>query len=300
MIRHDLQSLHLLVAICELRSVSRAADRLNMAVSAASRRLKLLEQAVGQELVMRRSHGVEPTAAGITVLRYARTVLGLAEQLGSHMAEHRDGVRGRVRVCSSSSALVQQLAADLARFTRAHPDIKVDLEERPTLETLEAVRRRESDLGVIVRGASTEGLVTYPYAEDRLAVAVRVDHPLAQARSVRFAALFDEDIVSLDPGTAVFRLVDERAREAGRYLKLRVQVRSFEVMCQMVRHGLGIGILPEDALRPLTDALGLRLVELDEAWARRELAICVLDEAALDPPAARLLQDLRADHRTAT
>lgn len=292
MIRHDLVSLRLLVAICELRSISRAAEQLNMAISAASRRLKLLEEEVGSQLVQRRAHGVEPTAAGLTMLRYGRSVLSLAEQLQAHMTEHREGIRGRVRVFGSSSALVQRLAADLAQFSRAHPDIKVDLEERPTLETIEAVRRRQADLGVIVRGASTAGLVTYPYVEDRLAVAVPIDHPLAGRRSVRFEALFEEDIVSLDPGTAVFRLVDDRAREAGRHLRLRVQVRSFEVMCQMIRHGLGIGILPEDALRPLADALGLRLVELDESWARRELAICVSEEAVLDPPAERLLDHL--------
>lgn len=294
MIRHDLVSLRLFVAMCETQSLSRAAERLNIAVSAASRRLRLLEDEAGAVLVTRRPHGVEPTAAGSAMLRYGRTVLQLAEQLAAQMAEHRDGVRGRVRVFASSSALVQRLAADLARFGRAHPEIKLDLEERPTLETVEAVQRHQADLGVIVRGAATEGLVTFPYASDRLALAVPAGHRLAARGRVRFEALFDEDIVSLDGGTAVHRLVTDRALEAGRYLRLRVQVRSFEVMCQMVRHGLGVGILPEEALRPFARGLGLRLVALDEPWAVRALELCVPADLPTGPPAARLLAHLRA------
>jgi DNA-binding transcriptional LysR family regulator len=66
-------------------------------------------------------------------------------------------------------------------------------------------------------------------------------------------------------------------------------------MCQMVRQGLGIGILPEAALRPLAEALGLRLIGLAENWARRDIDICVPHAAeTLDPPTARLLAALQA------
>eukprot|EP01037_Dinobryon_pediforme_P026540 gene26540-29097_t len=294
MSRHDLVSLRLYAAMCETKSLSRAAERLNMATSAASRRIRMLEDEAGAELVLRRPHGVEPTAAGLTMLRYARTVLRLADQMAANMIEHRSGVRGRVRVYASSSALVQRLAADLADFTRAHPDIRLDLEERPTTETLEAVQRVLADIGVIVRCTATEGLLTLPYAADRLAVAVQAGHPLAGVQSLRFADIVEEEFVSLDGGTAIYRLLTERAREAGRFLRLRVQVRSFEVMCQMVRHGLGIGIMPEDALRPLAQSLGLHLAALDEPWATRNLEVCVSAEEALSAPAERLLAALRA------
>lgn len=293
MVRHDLLSLRLFVAMCEAQSLSRAAARLNIAVSAASRRIRLLEDDVGAALVTRRPHGVEPTVAGLSMLRYGRTAIQLAEQFAAQMAEHREGVRGRVRVFASSSALVQRLAGDLAGFSRSHPDIKLDLEERPTVETVEAVQRRQADVGIIVRGTATEGLLTYPYTVDRLAVAVAAGHALTERTQVRFDALFDEDIVSLNVGTAVHRLITDRAREAGRYLRLRVHVRSFEVMCQMIRHGLGIGILPENALRPFAEALGLHLVALDEPWAQREIAICVPAGVRTEPPAARLLTFLR-------
>ncbi|OYU47459.1 MAG: transcriptional regulator [Rhizobiales bacterium PAR1] len=293
MLRHDLTSLRLFVAICEMRNLSRAADSMNLALSAASRRLRLIEEEVGAPLVKRLPHGFEPTPAGFTMLRYAQMVLHLGDQLTANIADHSAGVRGRVRVFASSSALVQSLAADLAAFAREHPDIRIDLEERPTGDTLEALDRKIADVGVIVRGAPVSGLTRYPYAKDRLAVAVHKAHRLAMRASVTLAELLDEDFVALEVGTAVHRLVDEKARALGGILKLRVQVRSFEVMCQMVGHELGIGILPEAALRPLAEALGIALVTLDEPWAVRDLDLVVATDSEQSIATRLLISTLR-------
>ena len=103
MLHHDLQSLRIFLAACELRSVSKAAESLNVALSAASRRISLLEQEVGASLIVRRAHGIEPTAAGITMLNYARDVLRLGDKLKISLDEHRSGIRGYVRVSASSS-----------------------------------------------------------------------------------------------------------------------------------------------------------------------------------------------------
>jgi DNA-binding transcriptional LysR family regulator len=294
MYHHDLQSLRLFTAICELRSLSKGAARVNLALSAASRRLKLLEEEFGAPLLKRLPHGVELTAAGVTAERYAQAVLRMADQLSANMADHRAGVRGRIRVCASSSALLQKLAADLAQFAREHPEIRIDLEERPTAETLEALSRKQADIGVIVRGIPPHRFAHYPYAQDRLAVAVHEAHPLAGRSRVAFDEILDEDLISLDTSTAVYRLTAGKAREAGRVLKIRVQVHTFDVMCQMVRHRLGIGILPEAALRPLADALGLQLIALDEPWALRDIDLVVPSLIGLDGPTERLLGFLRA------
>ena len=81
MLHHDLQSLRIFLTACEMRSMSKAAEHLNLALSAASRRVSILEQEVGAPLIVRRSHGIEPTAAGVTVMNYARDVLRLGEKL---------------------------------------------------------------------------------------------------------------------------------------------------------------------------------------------------------------------------
>jgi DNA-binding transcriptional LysR family regulator len=197
-----------------------------------------------------------------------------------------------VRVSASSSALVHRLAGDLAEFVHSHPDIRIDLEERPSGETISQMARGQADLGVFIRGVPTSGLQVWPYAQDRLSLAVYQTHRLAEQDSVQFRDLLNDDFVALEVGSAIYRLMAEKAREQGRYLKTRVQVRSFEVMCQMIRSGLGIGILPEEALRPLALALGLSLIRLEEDWAIRHIDIGVQAGHDIAPPTKRLLAAL--------
>jgi DNA-binding transcriptional LysR family regulator len=277
--------------------MSRAAEKFNIALSAASRRVALLEAQAGTPLIVRRPHGIEPTAAGITTMNYAREVLRLGEKLQTSLEEHKSGVRGYVRVSASSSVLVQRLAQRLSRFVVEYPEIKLDLEERPSAATIDAVMNKQADLGVIVRDNDhgLQGLSLIDYAGDRLAVAVPATHALASRRKLTFADILDQDLVCLESGTAVDRLLLSQAREIGRTMKVRVQVRSFEVMCLMISQGLGIGVLPERALQPLTEAMGIKLVRLAEVWARREYAICVRSYDELESPSRRLIEFLVAD-----
>lgn len=297
MLYHDLQSLRIFVVACELRSMSKAAERLNIALSAASRRLSLLEREVGMTLIVRRPHGVEPTAAGITMMNYARDVLRLGDKLRGNLEEHRSGIRGYVRVCASSSVLVQCLAKDLSRFVDENPQIKLDLEERPSQSTIDAVLHKQADIGIIVRGFEAEGMTVINYAGDRLAIAVPNKHPFAALKELTFADILDEDLVGLESGTAVHRLLSARANELGRLMKVRVQVRSFEVMSLMIGQGLGVGILPERAAQPMASAMGIKLVTLAEPWATREYAICMLSMDDLDAPSRRLIDFLIAPAR---
>lgn len=290
MLHHDLQSLRIFLLACEMRSISKAAETLNIALSAASRRLRLLEQEAGTRLIARRPHGVEATAAGITMMNYARDVLSLGDKLQVNLHEHRSGIRGYVRISASSSVLVQRLAHDLSQFVRANPQIKVDLEERPSEATIAAVLSKQSDVGIIVRENLVEGdLEMVDYSGDHLAVAVPASHRLAKRRELPFKDILGEDMIVLEGGTATNRLLTSRARELGRPMKTRVHVRSFEVMCLMVNEGLGIGILPELAARPLSKALNIKLVRLLEPWAQRQYAICVRSIEKLEPPSSRLV-----------
>lgn len=290
--RHDFKSLQLFVAACELNSLSRAAERLSMAASAATRRIQLLEHDARTPLLDRMPHGVQPTAAGQTFLRFARDILHLVDRADHLLSEYETGMRGFVRVASSSSVLLARLASDLSRFATAHPDIKLDLDEQGSEATLDMVRSKQADIGLVVSGAETQPLVTFPYGGDRLVLGVPLAHPLARHDRLRFADFVGEDFVTLGHGTAVRRVLSEQARLCGAPLKIRMQASSFEAMALMASQGLGVGVFPEPALWPVTASYALKGIEIDEPWAERNFVLCVRAVHELDPPGRRLLSFL--------
>ncbi len=286
----DLTTLQLFLAVYEERTLTRAAEREAIAVSAASKRLLELEHAVGSALFVRKARGMELTPAGETLLHHARRVLRDIENIGLELAEHATGVIGYVRMMANLSAIVEFLPEDLRAFLAVNDRVRIELEERPSGGVIAAVADSLVDLGICSGDADTRGLRAAHYRHDRLVIVMRDDHPLAGRASVTFDETLDSDHVGLHAASSINMRTHLAARQAGRPLRVRIHVPGFDAVCRMVQAGMGVGVLPLDVYNAIGRSLGLTAVTLDEDWAARSLLIVVRDVAALSP-VSRLLFD---------
>ena len=288
--RIDLTSLQLFVAVCELGSIGRAAEREFIAASAVSKRLSDLETAVDTALLYRHSRGVTLTPAGESLLHHARTVLFGLERMQGELSEYADGVRGHVRMHANISAIVQFLPEDLGAFASEHSQVKIDLQEHLSQEVLNAVRDGATDLGVCHTGTTVdpEGLQSRTYRHDRLVVVMPQSHALAERESITFAEVMEWDIVGLQAGSSISLAMRQAAGQTAKPLRQRMQVTSLDAMCRMIDNGLGIGLLPDRAFDLMHSVGQLTAVRLNEPWAERELRVVARDFEAL-PVTARLL-----------
>ncbi len=287
--RLDLTSMQLFVAVCEEGSIGRAAQREFLAASAVSKRLSDLEAAVDAPLLYRHARGVDLTPAGETFLHHARTVLFNLDRMQGELGEYAAGVKGHVRVHANISAIVQFLPEDLASFSRAHAQIKIDLQEHVSADILRAVADGQADVGVAHVLQAPRELATRPYRHDRLVLVVPAGHALAEYPQVWFSQTLDYDHVGLHSNSALYLAMRRAATEADKALKLRIQVTGLDAMCRMVQAGMGVGLLPDRAFALLAPGLGiLRAVPLADAWAARTLQLVARDFDTL-PVTARLL-----------
>ena len=89
----DLTTLRLFVSVCETGNIARAGEKASIVGSAISKRLAQLEDTVGTPLLVRKRHGVQPTAAGQTLLEHARTMLDSAARPGRGRRQWNRGQR---------------------------------------------------------------------------------------------------------------------------------------------------------------------------------------------------------------
>lgn len=294
--RIDLTSLQLFVAVCELGSIGRAAEREFIAASAVSKRLSDLEATLETPLLYRHTRGVDLTPAGQSLLHHARSVLFSLEKMQAELSEYADGVRGHVRVHASISAIVQFLPEDLGRFTREHPQVKIDLEEHLSTDVARAVLEGAADLG-ICNASSAAGLElqSLPYRRDELVLIVPRGHALARRDRLLFEDTLDFDHVGLHATSSIYLAMRDAAAAAGRTIRLRIHVTGLDAMCRMIHNGLGVGVMPRRAFHLMHGVGDLECVALADAWAERSIALVARDFSTL-PVTARLLVDhLRAE-----
>lgn len=292
--RLDLTTLQLFSSIYEEGTLTRAAQRESIAVSAASKRVADLEQSIGIALFNRRAKGMELTPAGETLLTHARRMLLSVEKLGAELAEHAHGVLGYVRMVASLSPIVQFLPEDLQTFLALHDRVKLDLEERPSASVVKGVEDNWADLGICSGDTDIRDLQSERYRSDRLVLMMRPDHPLAQRERVEFAETLEYDHVGLHSASSINARTVIAARQAGKPLKLRIHVPSFDALCRMAQVGIGIGVIPQGIYESLGRPLGLASVALDEEWAERELLIVVREVGTLSPATRALFDHLRS------
>jgi DNA-binding transcriptional LysR family regulator len=298
--RIDLTTLQLFLAVYEEGTLTRAAEREAIAVSAASKRLLELEQAVGAVLFERRARGLDLTPAGETLLHHARRVLRDVENIGIELAEHASGVRGYVRMMANLSAIVEFLPEDLMLFSRLHEQVKLDLEERPSGSVVKGVADGWADLGICSGEADTGGLQTELYRRDHVVLVMGASHPLARRKHVSFEESLDYDHVGLHADSSINQRTHLAARSSGKPLKMRIHVPGFDAVCRMAQAGMGLGVIPAGVFEAIGRPLGLAAVAIDEPWARRELRIVVRNADALSPVSRALFDFLRgAEERAA-
>lgn len=290
----DLTTLQLFLAVQEEGTLTRAAEREAIAVSAASKRLVDLEQAVGVALFSRKARGMELTPAGQTLLTHARRMLLSVEKIGIELAEHAQGVRGYARMVANLSAIVQFLPEDLRAFLQLHAQVKLELEERPSDSVVRGVEDSWADIGICSGDVDIRGLHSTLYRYDTLVLVMRPDHELASHERLPFVATLDCDHVGLHVNSSINSRMHLAAREAGRALQVRIQVPGFDAVCRMAQVGMGLGVIPREVFQAIGRPLGLVSVELEDGWAERELRIVVRDPLSLSPVTQALFDHLSA------
>jgi DNA-binding transcriptional LysR family regulator len=293
-VRFDLTDLKLFLHVVEAGSITAGAERMHLAVAAASTRIRNMEIELGTSLLTRERQGVQPTPAGRALVHHARTLLQQAERMRAELGEYADGLKGHIRLLSNTNALTEFLPEPLSNFLAAHPQVNIDLEERLSDEIVAAVADGKADIGIVAGTEDLTGLEVFAFRVDRFVLVTAREHGLSSVQRMAFADALDYDFVGLDRTSSLQRFMSDKAERIGRRLKLRVQLRSFDAVCRLVECNVGIGIVPETTASRSSKTMSLHRIELSDEWALRRLTICVRKLDELPSFAQELVRHLAA------
>jgi DNA-binding transcriptional LysR family regulator len=292
MVRFDISDLRIFVNVVQAGSITHGAERSNRAVASISARIKEMEAEMGTPLLMRGRAGVVPTEAGKKLLSHGYRLLNEVQRMNDELSEYGNRGKSFVKLHSNTVALYEFLQEPLARFLIAHPGTTLTIEEVMNSEVPQSVTSGRADIGVLAEPVDTAGLETISYAVDRYVIIAPpswTDVPHARAR---FADFLDYDLVGPGRGSWMHTLLQQHASEQGKALRNSVQLRSFQMACEFVASGVGIGIVPGSTAARLQTQGRLRVIELDEPWAQLPLMLCVRKRAELSTSAALLVDFL--------
>lgn len=289
--RFDLTDLRLFLAVVDAGSITHGAADVGLSLAAASERLRDMETAGEVVLLNRGRRGVTPTEAGDALVHHARAILNQMARMRGDLGHYAKSLRTSIRVLANTAAITEFLPERLAPWMAAHPQVDIELRERQSPEVAKSIAAGFADIGILSSAVDTAGLELHPFAIDRLVVVAHAAHPLAEKVSAKFTDVLDQPFIGL-AGGALQDHIDAQAARYGAKLKARIVLRSFDGICRMAGEGVGIGIIPQSAVRRGAQSAMIAAIPLQDAWATRRLSVCACSGQELNPHARSLFEHL--------
>ncbi|RKN83764.1 LysR family transcriptional regulator [Paenibacillus ginsengarvi] len=276
--------------VAQTGSFSKAAEKMYITQPAVSHAIKQLEFRLGGALFFRSSRGVKLTAEGEVLLRFVSQAHHFLENGEKKIAEMRKLMAGEVKIGAGDTLCRYYLLPHLESFHKLYPDIKIQVTNRTTRETIALLKEGRIDFGIVnlpieekqvhVRESMTLH-DCFLVSEDRFARA---------ERALTWEELVQLPLLMLEKGSSIRRHADDYAQRQGVLLQPEIELGSIELIVQFTRIGLGIGCVIREFIQDELSGGSLYELPVEPPLPPRRVGLVTLRDVPLSAAAQRLLE----------
>lgn len=271
-----LESRHLetVRAVADTGSLTAAAKRLHLTLSAVSHQLRELESLCGVALFDRKARPIKATAAGERLLTCARQVLPQIEQAERDvLALAGQKPSERLFLALECHSCIEWLLPALDELRATRPELDVDLRLGPRFDPIPALLSREVDAVLSTDRASDPEVRHSALFRYEIVLLLSAEHPLASRESVEPEELRDQPFVTYPVELTRLDFYTRFLRPAGIEPKVARTAELTSVLVQLVRSRRGLAALPRWAVADELSRGGLAAVRLGRAGLHSEVLL---------------------------
>jgi LysR family transcriptional regulator for metE and metH len=272
----EVKHLRLVQAVHEERSITRAGIRLHLTQSAISHQLKEIEDRLGAPLFERLRRDVVLTPAGRRVLDSAAVVLDELRRAEEEVAQIAGRQGGSIRLSTQCYTAYHWLPQLMKVFCEQHPHVSVHINADATYRAIEALLEGTLDLALTNEKCANERLRFMPVFGDELIALMPATHPLAAREFLRPRDLQDATLVM--PSELKDSYINRTFLSPAEVSPVDVlKIPLTEAIVEMVKGGMGIGVVARWMTLPYLKGSGLRAISLGKHGLYREWWAVVLN-----------------------
>lgn len=243
----DLRQLEIIRAIADTGSFTAAGDKLHVSQSAVSRQILLLEDELGEPVFHRIGRRIRITPAGESLLRLSHRVFQDLQDTVSGITEKQESLRATMRLVGGMTVCLYVFPELLAEVRRIHPHLDLKITVGSGERSIAMLRSGAGDLGLLTLPVEASDLVSVPALEEELLLITYPSHPLARKKQITPADLDGQPFILFETGSITRRLVEEFFTRERIDAQIVMETENVEIIKAMVRHGLGISVIPSQA-----------------------------------------------------
>ena len=269
-----LKQLQYLVALSAELNFTRAAESCFVTQSTLSAGLKELEDVLGIQLVERDRQTVFMTQPGQQIAERAQTILTTTQDLVALAATSADTMTGYLRLGVIPTIAPFLLPKSLQLLRKRFTDLRVGLREDQTASLLRRLEAGKLDFALIALPYDTRDLLVQPIFDDALWLVGRKGDPAIKLKKINSIPAVSDRLLLLEEGHCLRDHVLYACAASNRGSSMGIEATSLLTLVQMIASGLGIGLIPDMAVRSgLTDNPDLVARRLGKPGPTRTIAL---------------------------
>ena len=266
----DLRQLEILRAIVETGSFTAAGERLHVSQSAISRQVLLLEEEFKEPLFLRFGRRIQITPTGEKLLQLSHRVFADIRDTTGEILDHKKKLTGTLRLVGGMTVCLYVFPALLQDYRKRHPDVEIKVITGGTPRLVRKLRSGAADLGLLTLPIEDSALLTVPAIEEELLLVMPVGHAFATDRPIPPKALVRQPFILFETGSNTRRAIDQFFIRADIQPSIVAETENVEIIKSMVASGLGITIVPFQAVAQEITGGTLRVARIEGERLVRE------------------------------
>ncbi len=257
--------------LCEVAkqglSISDAATALHTSQPGVSKQIRLLEEELGVEMLVRSGKRVvDLTEPGRAIVAVAERVLREAANLKRVAEDFNQEDAGTFTIATTHTQARYSLPNVIKQFSERYPKVKLTLHQGNPSQIAGEVMSGRADLGIATESLSDVAeLMSLPCYEWHHCLVTPLDHPLLTQGSISLFDVGRYPIITYDTAFAGRSKINRAFEQQGVTPNIILSALDADVIKAYVALGLGIGIVAKMAFEPARDT-GLRMIEIDDLF----------------------------------
>lgn len=287
----SLEDYHVFHEVAQTGSMTRAAEKLFISQPAVSKTIRLLEDRLGFALFVRRPKGVELTAEGMALFRHvdgAMTMLQTGERFSERIRTLQEG---GVRVGISHTLCRHWFLPWLRQFHARYPQLRIQVFNRTSPETLRMLRAGELDFGIVSQPGEI-GELQFSVLDHIEDIFVTNRPELVPASPLPLRELASHPLMLLEPENTSRQQLERHFAKQGIPLRAEIEISSMDFLIEFAKIGLGIAAVVRSFVRKELENGDLFEIPVEPSPGERAIGILLNPEWPLSTAARAFVREL--------
>lgn len=239
-----IDDLEAFIAVADLESFNRAANKLDITQPALSRRIKKLEETLGAKLLDRTTRKISVSTVGEEFILEARRML---IEFNKSIDDIQELIKTKTgSICfSTNMTIADSILPDIVSdFRKQNPNIRLRINQDTSPDAVNSVLRRECEFAIAQFNKEHKDLNFEELINDSFVMVCHKDHALAKQKKVRWEDFKDHNFIKLGSKSRTINILKDELDQKINYLKGDIQVDHFNALMGLVDKNLGVSAIP--------------------------------------------------------